>query len=46
MRQRDAGDGTRRNTAYAVRKFISWSIESDADKSQIDAPKKTHEKID
>lgn len=46
MRQRDAGDGTRRNTAYAVRKFISWSIESDADKSEIDAPKRTHEKID
>jgi len=46
MRQRGAGDRTRRNTAYAVRKFIEWSIESDANKSEIDAPRRTHEKID
>ena len=45
-RERDIGDGTKRNTCYAVRAFVDWYNRSDVDKDDIDAPKITHSKID
>jgi site-specific recombinase XerC len=45
-RERGIGDGTKRNTCYAARAFVHWLVETPADKSEIDAPSTTHEKVD
>lgn len=45
-RERGIGDGTKRNTCYAARAFVDWSVESPADKEEIDAPTVSHPKID
>jgi site-specific recombinase XerC len=45
-REREIGDGTKRNTCYAVRAFIEWSTRTPASKEEIDAPKIVHSKID
>jgi site-specific recombinase XerC len=45
-RERDLKDGSKRNTCYAARALIDWMVETPADKSDIDAPKTTHGKID
>lgn len=45
-RERDLKDGSKRNTCYAARALIDWMVETPADKSEIDAPKTEHSKID
>jgi len=45
-RQRDIGDGTKRNTVYAAKKLIRHFEDSEAEADEIDAPKITHSDID
>lgn len=43
---RGAGDGTKRNTVYAVRKFINYLSSSEADPDEIEAPTIKRDQID
>lgn len=45
-RDRGISGGTSRNTYYAARALVDWKEDAVADKSDIDAPKITHSKID
>lgn len=45
-REREIGEGTKRNTCYATKKIIKYFSETPADASEIESPKITHSKID